>query len=530
MAPRQRLAMLLAWMMVVLAGCSFGSHATPAAHPQPSGPAGEIRIGIRQPSTLDPALRANPSDLLVAEQIFEPLVGFDPKTSALVPRLASRWDTEDGGSRFVFHLRPDATFQNGVTVTAGDVAFSLDRLALKSTASPLAYLLSPVEGFDAVNVSGTATTLAGVSVIDDHTLQITLSAPWMDFPYVLTDPATAPFPEAAYQADPSGFMQHPIGSGPYELEASSSLKSPVLQRYPGYWGPKPPVSVVDFVVNPPPAEVVSGLTDGTLDIGEVPPPNAASAEQDFGSSGFTPLAAGIYLGFNLADSSLGTLPLREAISEAVNRPAIAAEVTQDVLDPADGIVPAGVEGQVPLACGATCTYAPAQAKALVQQAFPQGVPPIALDYPAGEPNQEVAATIATDLAAVGVTATLTPQAPAEYLATLDANTQQMFLLVWVADYPLADWFLTPLFGSGSLDNHTGYQDSSVQAMLAQARTTTTATDRLALYAGVEHSVLADMAMSPIAFFRNHYAAASRVKGFYVDALGGFQVAALRLGP
>lgn len=488
----------------------------------------QLRIGIRQPSTLDPDLRANPSDLLVTEQIFQPMVGFNPQTDQLEPRLASSWETLDGGSRFVFHLRPAAKFQNGQPVTAADVAFSLNRLALKSTNSSLAYLMAPVAGFDAVNVTGTATTLSGVSVLDDHTLQISLTSPWIDFPYVLTDPATAPIPASAYQANPTAFMQHPIGSGPYEL-ANPSGMSLVLKRFSGYWGPRPAIPSVRFVFNPSPDAVLGDITKGSLDVGEVPSGSMSSALKKLGSRGFTPLAAGLYLGFNLSDPNLASLPLRRAISMAIDRQAIAAQVYGNVVVPADSIVPSGLPGHSELACGPDCQYNPAQAKALVQQAFPGGPPSITLGYPSGDPNNAIASAIAGDLKMVGITLTLKAQSASDYLNSLIAGSQEAFLQVWVADYPLADWFLTPLFGAGSPDNRSGYNDASVQATLSEARGTADTTKRLGMYASVERSVLSAMAVSPIAFFRNHYAAAARVRGFYVDVLGGFDVARFRLG-
>ncbi|MGH2717760.1 MAG: ABC transporter substrate-binding protein [Candidatus Dormibacteria bacterium] len=516
---------VVAAMALLLPACLFSS----PAHQGLGGP-NQLRIGIRELSTLDPDLRANPSDLLVADQIFQPMIGFNPKTDQLEPRLASSWQTLDGGSQFVFHLRPSAKFQNGQPVTASDVAFALNRLAQKSTDSSLAYLLSPVAGFDAVNVTGTATTLSGVSVLDDHTLQISLTSPWVDFPYVLTDPATAPIPATAFQANPTTFMQHPIGAGPYELATPSGMPDElVLKRFSGYWGAKPAIPSVRFVFNPDPDSVLGDITKGKLDVGEVPSGSMSSALKKLGSRGFTQLAAGLYLGFNLNDPNVGSLPLRQAISLAINRQAIASQVYGNVVVPADSIVPGGLPGHSELACGGDCDYNPSQAKSLVQQAFPNGAPTITLDYPSGDPNNAIASAIAGDLKAVGITLQLNAQSASDYLTSLINDSQEMFLQVWVADYPLADWFLTPLFGAGSADNLSGYKDGSVQATLSQARATTNAAQRLSMYASVERSVLSDMAVSPIAFFRNHYAAATRVQGFYVDALGGFEIDRLSLG-
>ncbi|HMC80069.1 MAG TPA: ABC transporter substrate-binding protein, partial [Acidimicrobiia bacterium] len=138
--PRSGAVLVLAVLALIpnLVTCTSSKTPEPVAAPT------ELRVGVRQPSTLDPAMRANPSDLLVARQIYEPLVGFDPETGKLLPRLASSWEVLNGGTGFRFHLRPEARFQNGVTVTASDVAFELNRLARKDTNSSLAHLLKPV--------------------------------------------------------------------------------------------------------------------------------------------------------------------------------------------------------------------------------------------------------------------------------------------------------------------------------------------------------------------------------------------------
>ena len=85
-------------------------------------------------------------------------------------------------------------------------------------------------------------------------------------------------------------------------------------------------------------------------------------------------------------------------------------------------------------------------------------------------------------------------------------------------------------GTKLSEYHTGYRASTVETLIGQARSTADATQRLGLYRQVEQQVLGDMAASPIGFFRNHYAATGRVRGFYADALGGFEVARLSLSP
>jgi peptide/nickel transport system substrate-binding protein len=104
----------------------------------------------------------------------------------------------------------------------------------------------------------------------------------------------------------------------------------------------------------------------------------------------------------------------------------------------------------------------------------------------------------------------------------------MFRLAWPAEYPLADWFLSPLFRSASPDNHMSYAVGAVDESLAKARGTPDPAQRQALYREVERRVLGEMAVIPVGFFRNHHVAGKRVRGFYVDSLGGFEVRRLQV--
>jgi peptide/nickel transport system substrate-binding protein/oligopeptide transport system substrate-binding protein len=360
-------------------------------------------------------------------------------------------------------------------------------------------------------------------------VQISIGEPWYEFPYVLTDPATAPIPAAAFQADPAGFMRHPVGSGPYELAPGGGLDNLVLQRWKGYGGPQPSVATVRFLVDRPTATAVGDLDAGRLDVAQVAPDDMPAALARFGSRGFTPLAAGIYFGFNLKDPALADVRLRQAVSLALDRQAIADRAYGPVLEPADSLVPTSLPGHGVLSCAAMCAYDPGRARALVQQAFGGATPAIGFDYPVGASTNALVPELTSELAAVGIKLTWRPHTPEDYLGLLNGNGQEAFDLVWVADYPLADWFLSPLFRSGSADNHTAYESVAADGLIDQARATADPTHRLDLYRQAEQQVLADMAASPIGFFRNRYAAVPRVRGFYADAVGGFEVARLSLG-
>ncbi|MGH2809876.1 MAG: hypothetical protein ACRDIA_03220, partial [Actinomycetota bacterium] len=93
----------------------------------------------------------------------------------------------------------------------------------------------------------------------------------------------------------------------------------------------------------------------------------------------------------------------------------------------------------------------------------------------------------------------------------------------------AEWFLAPLLHSGSPDNYAGFSDPQVDGWIAQARSEADRVEKLRLYRLIEKRALESAAIVPVGFLRNHWAAAPRVKGFYVDPVGGFQMARFSLG-
>jgi peptide/nickel transport system substrate-binding protein/oligopeptide transport system substrate-binding protein len=502
----------------------------------PAPPASKtLTVAVRGPSSLDPARLRDSASILVARQLYEPLLAFDPKTLALVPRLAKSWDVLDGGARFVFHLRPGAYFHDGKQVTAADVVFSLNRLVRKDVASDLAYLMDSVIGYQNV-VTGFASDLEGLRALDDQTVEVRLSAPWFDFPYVLTNPATSPVPRADLEADPAAFAVHPIGAGPFQLTGQLARNRDFdLDRFPGYWRTLAASAPqrVHFAVYDKVAAAWGDLESGKVDVAEVDPSRIEEARAKYGDRGFAGLAAGLYLGINSASPKLADLKTRQAISLAIDRSAIGRSIYGGTLEPASEIIPPAMSPALGAAaakresappCGGFCSLD-------VKRASPPASAAVSFvyEFPSRIPNPVVGDELKHDLEAAGMGLQLHPVDDATFVDDLNAGRQELFRLGWVADYPSLDWFLTPLFKSHAPDNHQGYSAPDVDAALAGARAEPDPVRRASLYAGLESRVLGDMVVVPVGFFKSHYAARSRVGGFYVDATGSFEASAFSLG-
>jgi len=482
-----------------------------------------LRIAIQAPGNLDPALLKDHSANLVARQINEPLLRFDSTTLGLVPALAEKWQVHDAGARFVFTLKRGAKFHNGQPVVAEDVRYSLSRLARKSTQSELAFLLDSVAGFEAVSITGAAAELAGISVLNDRDVEIRLKEPWLDFPYVLTHPATAPVPKKDFEAGPEVFKTAPVGTGPYRLTSAVAHGQDfaIDAVRPAEHAPHR----VQFKIYDDPEGAWRDFNRGLVDVVETPARFVDDARSRFGPGGFQPVAAGIYLGINV--KKIPDIRVRRAIALSINRSAIAEQVYAGALLPSANLIPAGIKGRNRTACGDLCKLNPKRAAFLLRETYGDAPrPALTLDFEANPTNDLFAARIKEDLAAAGLTVNLQGRDLPGFFGALGEHNHDLFRFGWVAEYPLADWFLNPLFRSGSLDNNTGFSSPEIDAALAAARANSRTTARLEAYRDLERRLLQEVAVVGIGQFRSRWAASQRVGDFFADQLGGFDVSRL----
>ena len=91
-------------------------------------------------------------------------------------------------------------------------------------------------------------------------------------------------------------------------------------------------------------------------------------------------------------------------------------------------------------------------------------------------------------------------------------------LGWIADYPIMDNFLYPLFHSDSLggDNRSGYNNPEFDAKVDEARTIVDDEERVAKMQEADAMVAADCPVIPIMFYTHTIAGSDRIKHLYVD--------------
>ena len=484
----------------------------------PSG--GVFRRVWSDPPTLDPALVTDTTSSGIVVEIFSGLVALSTDLQ-LVPDLAESWEISADGTVYSFTIRADATFHDGKPVTAQDFKWSLERAANPRTASPVAdTYLNDLVGIDDV-IEGRTTEIAGIQVIDERTLQITIDAPKAYFLAKLTYPTAYVLDRENVEAGGSTWTDNPNGTGPFTLKEYRIGERIVLERFEGYTrgGNGVDTIVMNLAGGQQMAMYENDEIDltgvGLFDLERILDPSEplnselVVAPPDFNIS---------YIGFNAQMAPFDDVNFRMALNHAIDKELIANEVLSQLVTPAYGILPPGFPGYNPELEG--LTYDPDRALQLLQDsqyADPATRPRIVVTVPGR------GGTIGLDLEVIlemwhqvlGVEVEIQQVEWATYLEDLNKQKYQAFAgLGWEADYPDPQDFLDILFHSNSSLNHGGFSNVEVDALLEEARVEPDAVKRVALYRDAERLIVEGAAWVPLWFQgERHVLIKPYVKGY-----------------
>ena len=205
----------------------------------------------------------------MAANILEGLVRLNPEGNAIEPGIAESWEPSEDGTVWTFHLR-DAKFHNGRAVTAQDSNIPL-------SVSPIRRQLLQPHGCSISSRASTntppvsASEISGIKVVDDHTLELTLTEPYAPFVSMLSSAALAVVPQEAVEEFGDDFGQHVVAAGPFTVGQWNFNQDLTINAFEDYWAGRPYLDSVKFkVINDENTRIVE-FDAGTLDIAWITP-------------------------------------------------------------------------------------------------------------------------------------------------------------------------------------------------------------------------------------------------------------------
>lgn len=527
---------LAASAMAALAACGKKGGDTSAA----SGSAAEggtLSYYINNPSAIDPYDLEEDQGMMVGYQLFDALTTYDFTKNELVGLAAESWDVNDAADEFTFHLVKGAKFHDGTTVTSKSFKQGWERILNPNTstehASAIGYHLAMVDGYSELS-AGEADELKGVTCPDDDTLVVKLSQPYADFPYVCMHPALSPVPDCALE-DFDTFFFAPVGNGPFKMDGKWEDGQQInLVRFDDYsYGEKAKLDGVHFNIQKDVQTAYTEFQAGNLDVAQVPTTQLKDAISQYGESedGYTATTGKevltgdelsiYYLMLNVNDEQLKDKDLRHALSLAINRQAICDTVFEGTREPAGGIVPPGIKGYVENEW-ADSRYDVDAAKKILDEKYPADANgkrnlSIALTYNLDGDHKAVMEMVMADWSALGIETSSNTAEWASILSNTYPNADfQVGRLSWIADYPIMDNFLYPLFVTGGDNNYGQYSNADVDKGLLDARAIASDDERVAKYQEVDKLIAEDMPVIPLFYYKHQMVCSQRVKSLYID--------------
>ncbi|HSJ37938.1 MAG TPA: ABC transporter substrate-binding protein [Planococcus sp. (in: firmicutes)] len=479
--------------------------------------------------SLDPITVTDGESFKVTKNIFDTLVNFGEQDTEIEGALASDWVAEEDGLTYTFTLEEGVTFHDGTDFNAEAVVANFDRWAA-GDADQFPYYGSMFGGFG----DDEGHVIESVEATGDYEVTISLKRPMAPF---LKNLAMSPFGIAsptAFEEAGDAFGDNPVGTGPFKFVQWNRNDTIRIEKFEDYWVEgEPKLDEVVFRSIPDNSGRLNALLAGEIDLADgINPSDAATIEGDDNLQLFERPSMNVgYLGLTATREPFDDPLVRQAMNHAIDRQALVdaffegrGEVAKNPMPPVISGYNDDIEGY---------EYDPERAKELLEEAglgdgFEMELWAMPVPRPYMPDGQKVAEAIQSDLAEVGITATIVSYEWATYLEKAANGEADAFLLGWTGDNGDADNFLYVLLDQDNIgsNNYTYYENQELHDILIAAQTEVDEDARNELYMQAQEIIHEDAPWVPLAHSTPLLAGGSNVVNFKAHPTGSDKLASV----
>ena len=492
-----------------------------------------VSIGTPEPKHLIPSSSTEEGGSNVMHALFAGLVEWDRNLQPV--ELAAESITSPDNKVWTIKLKAGWKFHNGETVTADSYINAWNAGAWGPNAHDGNYYFAKIVGYDAMNPRDakqqpTAKKLVGLVKKDDLTFEVTLADPYVNFKTMLGYTVFFPLPRVAFrnvdnnELDPA-FEEAPIGQGPFRMKGKWQHDQIVQTvRYDDYAGPvKPKIAGVDYKIYQQVTTEYQDLLAGQLDIVTyIPVENVAGARADLGDRyKQSPGSTIQVLAFPTFDRHFSKVDIRRAISMAIDRDEIVRTIFSNSQTPLRGFVAPLMPGSRPDSCGEACQFNPQKARALFESAGGASAVGgrIEIAYNADGGHKPVTDAMCNQIrSALGVECVGNPQPKFAEMLTKAEHKEPMgmFRMGWIADYPVIENYLGPLYSTHGSSNYYGYSNPEFDRLLVAGDRAATPDAALVYYHQAEDLLVRDLPVIPLRNMPNNFGHSARIANVDLD--------------
>ncbi len=481
--------------------------------------------------TLDPAKINAMNDTTVAYHYLDPLLR--NVQGVYEPATAASYEVGDDRVTYTFHLRSDAKWSDGQSVTAHDYEYGIKRVCDPATASPINYLMDVVLNGSAAVSGEVSPDEVGVKALDDHTLQIVLQYPSDYFLGMLSMGVFGPVRRdlvEKYGAEFGSAADKMVYNGPFKVTQYDEGRLVMARNESYYNADKIKLDGVDIITVADSSTAVALYEAGELDYVEV---NSDLASTQYaGKTGAYYSGADDFAALNHNNKYLANKDFRLALNYAIDREKY-IKLSHNGLYEANQryVLPQvhGVEGdygdEYPLEMfplNADVEKAQqylAAAQAALGFAAPSDITLrfVSPDNETARHEAEIVASMWRDNLGIKVDVRFVPSATRNAMLVPGSSDFDVILTGWVPDYSDPYSYLELWYGPSGY-NYLNYHSDAYDQYLEMSRVQTGSARIYALY-GAERTLLEDAALVPLQLRKIQYLVSDRISNLQLYFMG-----------
>nr|WP_198957416.1 ABC transporter substrate-binding protein [Paenibacillus selenitireducens] len=290
-------------------------------------------IGMTAPKgTFSPLFWSTAYDKYVVETVFDSFLAVQGD-GTYAESLAEKIDVSEDGLKYTYHLKPGVKYSDGTPVTVKDYLFALKVLHDPQYDGESDILADKIKGGQEYH-DGKAKDISGVKIIDDNTVEVTVTEVNAQ---TKVDLGTIELlPESYYGKNfkfgnldsVKALSDKPIGSGKYIVKKFTPGQEVVMEANPNYFNGAPKIKNLIYKTTADETRLAM-LQTGEVDVDMVSV-NEDSVEElkgmGFLDVNIFPTNGYGYIAFNHKDKKFQDVKVRQALTIGLNRKDIVAGV------------------------------------------------------------------------------------------------------------------------------------------------------------------------------------------------------------
>lgn len=490
------------------AGQTGGTGGTGGTESSGGGNGGTFSVAIGEPHNLFPPGNCYASE---CSQVIQTLwAGLAVVQNDKLQYRAAKSITSDDQIHWDIKLNKGYTFHNGEPVNADAFIRAWNYTAYGPNAQNTSGFFTRIKGYDALQgKKPKSKSLSGLKKVGDYEFQVTLNAPFSQFPYMLTyTPAfVAVSQKCLKNIDACNEGKMPIGDGPYEMNGTWAHNDHInVKKVANYQGSDAGhADEIQFKIYQKMETAYRDWQSGNLDMVAPVPSQWDQAKKAAGDKVIQqPDSEITYIGLPLYVDYLKSKKMRHALSLAINRQALIDNLLAGLGKPAQSLVTPIVPGGGGDHCD-YCTYDPKKAKQLAKEAG--GLPStITLWVNSGAGNDEWVQAVGNMWKKTfGVKYEIKSMQFPQYLDTLKKGKGTgPFRLGWIMDFPSMVNYLKPIYFKDAPTNYARYDNPKFEALVKKGSASKSQSEAIKYYTQAEDILIEDMPVIPMYTGESHW--------------------------